>query len=232
MNKAYVVTYMKTNPFGLVNDGSSDTGINKMNPACAFIFDVNNSNKLCLKFFDMCPTTGEDCCKSETLFNAIDSALERDGISWKNCVSMGVDNTNSNVGEHNSLKSRILTKNPCCFIAGRSCHLAHLAAGKGGKAYTLASGFDMEEHKVDLYYYFQKSCHQKGILSEYMDFHGLEWSNVVRYVRTRWLSLQLCCEKELKKYPALVSLFKSRTKDSNREDNGDEDADGEGEKIN
>ena len=142
----YVVTYMKTNPFGLVNDGSSDSGINKIKPTCALIFDVNNFNKVCLKFFDVCPTTGEDCCKSESLFNAIDSALERDGISWKNCVSMGVDNTNSNVGEHNSLKPRTLTKNPCCFIAGCCCHLAHLAAGKGGKAYTLASGFNMEEH--------------------------------------------------------------------------------------
>lgn len=178
----------------------------------------------------MCPTTGEECCKSETLFNAIDSALECDGI-WHNCVSMGVDNTNSNVGEHNSLKSRILTKNPRCFIAGCSCHLAHLAAGRGGKAYTSTSGFDMEEHQVDFYYYFKKSSRRKGILSEYMDFNDLEWNNVVRCVRNRWLPLQLCCEKELKKFPALVSLFRSRTKDSNREDNGDEDADSGG-KVN
>ena len=61
----YVVTYMKTNPFGLVTDGSSHTAINKMNFVCALIFDVNNSNKVCLKFFDMCPTRGEDCWKSE-----------------------------------------------------------------------------------------------------------------------------------------------------------------------
>lgn len=157
----YIVTYMKTNMFAFVNDGSSDTGINKMNPACALIFDVNNSNKVCFKFFDMCPTTGEDCCKAETLFNAIDSALEHEGISWGNCVSMGVDNTNSNVGEHNSLKSRILTKNPCRFIAGCSCHLAHLAAGKGGKSYTLTSGFDMEQHQVDFLLLLQKKYSSK-----------------------------------------------------------------------
>ena len=78
----YIVSYMKTNPFTLVNDGSSDTGISKMNPCRALIFDISNSDKVCLKFFDMCPTTGEDCCKSEALFNAIDSALQHDGISW------------------------------------------------------------------------------------------------------------------------------------------------------
>ena len=94
----YIVSYMKTNPFALVNDGSSDTRISKMNPRGALIFDINNCDKVCLKFFDMCPITGEDCCNSEALFIAIDSALAHDGISWDNCVSMGVDNTKSNVG--------------------------------------------------------------------------------------------------------------------------------------
>lgn len=42
----YIVAYMKTNPFPLVNDGSSDTGISKMNSACALIFDINNSDKV------------------------------------------------------------------------------------------------------------------------------------------------------------------------------------------
>ena len=65
-----------------------------------------------------------------------------------------------------------------------------------------------------------------------MDFNDLEWNNVVRYIRACWLSLLLCCEKELKKYPGLVSPLKSRTKDSNREDNGDEYADNKGETVN
>ena len=189
---------MKTIPFALVNDGSSDTGISKMNLAYVLIFYINNSDTVSFKFFDMCPTTGEDGCKSETFFNAIDSALGHDGISWDKCVNMEVDNTNSNTGEHNSLKSRILAKNPCCFIPGCSCHLAHLAAGKEGKAYTLTSGFDVEEHQVDFYYYFKNSSRRKAILAEYMDFNDLDWNNIVRYVKTRWLSLQLCCEKELK----------------------------------
>ncbi len=38
-------------------------------------------------------------------------------------------------------------------------------------------------------------------------------------------------KKELKKHPGLVSLFNSCTKDSNRQDNGKEDADDEGEKL-
>ena len=30
----YLVNYMKTQPFSLTNDGTSDTGVNKMNATC------------------------------------------------------------------------------------------------------------------------------------------------------------------------------------------------------
>ena len=88
------------------------------------------------------------------------------------------------------MKSRVLEKNPQCFIAGCKCHLAHLAAGKGGSAYSNVSGFDCEEHQVNLYYFFKDSSRWKSILTEFLDFTGLEWENFVRYVKTRWLSLE------------------------------------------
>ena len=155
--KDYLTSYMKDNLFSLVNDGSSDTGIQKMNAVCAHIFDVNRSNKMEIKLYDMCITSGEDCSKAETLFNAIDSAFVTDELSWKQCVSVGLDNTNVNMGNRNSVKSRVLQKNPCCFIAGCNCHLAHIAAKKGGSAYSKTSQFDIEDHMVDLYYYLKGS---------------------------------------------------------------------------
>jgi hypothetical protein len=36
----YIVSYMKEQPYSLVNDGSSDSGVDKMNPVCALIFDM------------------------------------------------------------------------------------------------------------------------------------------------------------------------------------------------
>ena len=61
------------------------------------------------------------------------------------------------------------------YTAGCSCHSAHLAAGKGGKAYTSSSTFNVEDHRVDLHYYFKGNTKRKGILAEYVDFVGLEW---------------------------------------------------------
>lgn len=225
--KTSLVDYMKKKPFSLVNDGSSDTGIKKMNALCAYIFDVNNCKRVEFKFYNMCTTTGEDCSKAYTLFAKIHETLNDDVIHWSNVVSFGLDNTNSNMGCYNSLKSRILKENSSCFVAGCNCHLVHLAAGKGGKAYASISGFNCEEHQVDLYYFFKGSSRRKGILVEYLEFVELDWDNFVRYVKTRWLSLEQCCNKEVKKLPALKSMFLSRVeKETIDKGNSDEQEDG------
>ena len=124
---------MKEQPFHLVNDGTSDCGIKKMNALCAYIFDVNNSKRVELNFYGMCATPREHCSKAVNLFSKTDGTLSKDGIDWCNVISCGLDNTNSNMGCKNSLKSRIFEKKSSCFVAGCNCHLVHLAASKGDK---------------------------------------------------------------------------------------------------
>ena len=149
---------------------------------------------------------GEDCGKAFALFNAIDAQIVKDVLDWENLDSIGLDNTNSNMGNKNSIKSRILEKNPECVIAGCNCHLSHLAACKGGTADYAESGFDCEDHQVDLYY-FRGSLKRKGILTEFLEFVGEDYEAITRFVSTRWLSLKICCDKELEKIEALTSMF-------------------------
>ena len=228
--KHTLVQCLVSQPFFLVNDGSSDTGVKKMNALCAYIFDVNNSKRVEFKFYSMCSKSGENCSKASTLFDKIDDTLRGDGVEWTNVVSFGLDNTNSNMGCRNSLKSRILEKNSCCFVAGCNCHLVHLAAGKGGQAYEGITGFSCEDHQCDLYYFFKGSTRRKGILAEYLSFVELDWENFVRYVKTRWLSLEQCCDKEVRKFPALKSMFLSRV-EKEVIDKGQHDEDGDGKKL-
>ena len=54
------------------------------------------------------------------------------------------------------------------------------------------------------------STRRKGIFTEYLEFTGIEWETFTRYVSTRWLCLEKCCAKELKKFRALKSMFLSR----------------------
>ena len=204
----YLTSYMKENLFSLVNDWSSNTGIQQINAVCAHIFDVNRSNKMEIKFYDMCTTSGEDWSKAETLFNAIDSTFVKDDLSWTHCVSVGLDNTNGNMGNRNSVKSRVLQKNASCFIAGCSCHLAHIPAKKGGSAYSQTSKCDIEDHMVDLYYYFKGSTRRKGSLTEVLDFSGMVWESLGKYVTTRWLSLEQCADKEVKKELPVLNVLR------------------------
>ena len=82
------------------------------------------------------------------------------------CIIFWDGQYNSNMGKFNSIKSRILQKTGHCFIARCNCHLSHLLAAAGTKAYRKTCGFNMEEFQVDLYY-FKDITQTKGILSEY-----------------------------------------------------------------
>ena len=158
--------------------------------------------------------------KAENIFSVIDSTMTNDGVDWNNLVSIGLDNTNSNMGIRNSIKSRILQKNSEVFVAGCSCHLAHFAAGAGSQAYQGVTDFEMKDHQVDMYYFFKNSTRRKGILLEYLEFMGQEWEHMSHFVQTRCLSLGNCCNKEFKKFPSLKSMFQSRTDNSLGIDSG------------
>ena len=131
------------------------------------------------KFYDMCVTTDEYCGIGEVLFQAINNNFIRDSIDWQNVKPVGLDNTNVNMVCNNSIKTRVLEKNPNSFIAGCNCHLSHLAAAKGADAFSSVTGFDIEDHKVDIYYYFSKSTKRNGVLLKFLGFVDLEWGQVI-----------------------------------------------------
>ena len=107
------------------------------------------------------------------------------------------------MGEHKSLNSHIHTENPETCIARCNCRLAHIAACKGGQGCCSATGFDCEEHQIDLFYFFKNSTRKKGIVAEYLEFVGSEWENFSRFVWTIWFSLETCRDKELRKVEGL-----------------------------
>lgn len=130
-------------------------------------------------------------------------------IMWAKCKSLGLDNNNTNFSKHISIKSRALKENKPVFIAGCNCHLVHISAGQGGKAFTNISGFYMEEHRIDIYHYFNRGARWKGILKEYFEHACEEWDNIIWFVSTRWLSLELCCKKESTKWRIELHIFQS-----------------------
>ena len=97
-------------------------------------------------------TEGRDATTAAEMFSSVDKFFIKHGISWDFLTALVVDNTNANIGEHNSLKSRALEKNHNIFSAGCPCHILHNAACRFSSAFATVTGFDIEDHCVDLFY--------------------------------------------------------------------------------
>ena len=177
-----------------------------MNPITVRIFDTNRV-KTC--FLDMCVTTSST---AEAIFVSMEKKLVALlGITnpWMNCTAVGVDNTSVNIGVRNSLKTRIEARNSAVYFNGCPCHIIHNAAQKGADQFSVASGFDIEEFVVDLFYWFNKSTKRKNLMQEYCHFCDHSYRAIVKHVSTRWLSLELAIERSLKQFQGLSSYFRS-----------------------
>ena len=130
-------------------------------------------------------------------------------MPWQNCASLSVDNTNATMGKRNSVGSRFLEKNPNLFIGGCPCHLAHIAAGNANDPFSKCIVLNVEDVCVDRYYWFDKNTKRKAKLLEYFDFCDQEYQAVLKHLSVRWLSLEKCPLRVLKKFPSLKSYFLS-----------------------
>ena len=152
-------------------------------------------------------------CSSGTAaayFEKVEEVFSSKSIPWYNCVAFSIDSTSVNVGRHNSIKTTLEAQNPALYTLGCPCHFIHNAAHKASKELESASGFDVEEMAVDVFYYFDHSTKRKGELREFSHFCDIESRKMLKYVSTRWLSLQRSIERTLKQYPALRSYFLSQ----------------------
>ena len=141
---------------------------------------------------------------------SVDTQLENNDISWDYCTSLGVDNTNVNIGEQNSIKSRALLKSNRIKIVGCPCHILHNAPKKAGSSFSDEVGFDIEDHCVDLFYWFDKSSMRKSILKEYNECCDEEYADIIQNRSTRRLCLEKCVSRELDKFEGMKSNFISQ----------------------
>ena len=82
-----LIFQMKREPYSLCTDGSNDEGLVKMNPLLVRVFDDEKENVIS-QLLDM------GTCKlltAEALFGNMDKIISEAGVSWENCVAVGVD---------------------------------------------------------------------------------------------------------------------------------------------
>ena len=74
------------------------------------------------------------------------------------------------IGKTNSIVSRFLERNENIFIAGSSCHLAHIAASNSHDAFCEYIAINVQDEMVDLFYWFDKSTKERENLKNILNF--------------------------------------------------------------
>lgn len=193
-----VVTLCRENPFSILCDEGSDT--DRHNFAILVRMWDDKLRKPVTRFLDMPICNAGDAA---SLFELLDSVLERQAIPWCNVVGFESDTANVMIGKHNSVLSRVKTKQPRVFSQGCVCHLANLCLLQGIKCLPI----DIDDFFVDLFYYFDKSFKRKEKLCEFQDFTGTQQLKVLKHCKTRWLSLERSVKRVLQQWIALHAYF-------------------------
>ena len=118
-----VVMSMKCRPFSLLFDEATDIGVVKSACMVIRIFD-DEAGAVRSEFYNLIEL-GEKA-DAQTLFEAIESAFIQDGISFQNLLGFASDGANAMLGRHNSVKTRLLAKQPHLFVIHCICHVAAL----------------------------------------------------------------------------------------------------------
>ncbi|XP_071501886.1 uncharacterized protein [Diadema antillarum] len=191
-------------PFSLVIDGSTDNGMEEINPMRVRIFDCG---QVSMQFLDLQCVSTEDTL--QTLFLKMDDALFRHLVEWENCVGVAVDSTSLTVcGD--PIKTHVRDKNQATYIVDCGCHIVHNTASRASDAFEQVSGFSVEEMATDLFHWFDNSTKQKMDPVQYHTFCDITYQQAVKHVDTRWLNLETTVSRILQQYGSLKSYFLSK----------------------
>ncbi|XP_072173823.1 uncharacterized protein [Diadema setosum] len=203
--KQNIVEVLRTHPFSMSTDGSTDYEDVKLYPICVRFCDPSTGKVKSVIFsLEECdkPSTGEN------IFKILEKELDKHEIPWKNVVCFSADNASVMLGKVKGVAAYLQRRAPSVFIAGCPCHLMHLAAGKAAKQLPV----QVDELLIDIFYFLEKSSKRKQKFKSFQRKAGVPEHKIVKHVSTRWLSLGHCIERLLEQWDALLAFFEEEDK--------------------
>ena len=58
--------------------------------------------------------------------------------------------------------------------------------------FSQVTNFDIEDYAVDLFHWFHKSSKRKSLLKEHYGFCDTDYPEIIKFISTRWLRLEMC----------------------------------------
>ena len=188
--------------FSLQTDETTDISVTQQAAIMLRFFDNTLGRVRCV-FFTL---ESVERATAELLFEAIDRHFQgSDVLSYEALVGLGTDGANVMMGLHNSVMSRLRSKQPGLIAMHCNCHIAALIANSACKVLPA----EVEELTTDVWYYFQKSPKRKREFEQFQCFVDTKPHKLLKACQTRWLSLEACVNRLIEQYDALLSYFRS-----------------------
>ena len=198
-----LIVAMKSRPFSLLFDEATDIGVVKS--ACMVIRTFDEEAGTVRSEFYKLAELGEKA-DAQTLFAAVESAFIEDGIPFDNLLGFASDGANAMLGRHNSVKTRLMEKQPNLFVIHCICHVAALCASH---ACNDSIPNEVEQLLRDTYNFFHQSSKHLAQLANFQHFVDVEPHRLLYPSQTHWLSLHQCVARMVQQWPALRSFFAS-----------------------
>lgn len=197
-----ILNQIKNNPYSICIDASNKGNL-KLFPVAVRYFDENSGTQNAI--IDFYEDSNET---SLEIFKKLIKSIEQVNLNENKLTSFGADSANVNYGRNNSvyvhLKNHFSNTN---LIAGRcNVHVLHNTCKHGLKLLS----HDVESFVLKVYSEFSSSAKELQVLKEFCEFVNCKYSNIIKHVPTRFLSLYDAVDRVLQNWPALKSYFVSK----------------------
>lgn len=145
--------------------------------------------------------------RSASIFESLVEKITFNNLSMDQVTSFCADNANVNFGKHQSVMVELKKINKFIVPIGCNCHILSNALKKG---VSQIQKFEIDVIVIKIFNEFSSSTKCTTELKEIFEWVGCEWSEMLRHIPTRWLSLYPAVERLIKNYEPLKAYFLSK----------------------
>ncbi|XP_026732235.1 uncharacterized protein LOC113497004 [Trichoplusia ni] len=145
----------------------------------------------------------EEGATGARLYELMISSLKANDIPLENLLGFGCDSASNNVGDYNSIISRLRQECPGVILMKCVCHSLHRASSDACKTLPRLC----EDLARNIFSYFRQSAKRKAQLQQFQEFTSVKDHQMLGLAITRWLSFLPAIERILGQWQALRLYF-------------------------
>ncbi|KAK3918984.1 Zinc finger protein 862 [Frankliniella fusca] len=193
--------------FSVLTDESTHFNVKTAATAVRY-FDKNEGEhgKIVVRFLDLSDVfpkgdydAANEGASGKRLYELLVACFEKAGIPLDNLMGLGCDGASVNIGDHNSVISRLRVSCPGIILMRCVCHSLHLAARDACKCLPKSC----EDMARGIHSFLQHSSKRVAQFAEFQDFLEVAQHKMLLLSLTRWLSMRDNVVRILEQWEAL-----------------------------